>query len=109
MLVSVEKQAISATKSNVAVERSDTFTKLVRRESGAVENCLQKHGDYVWALARAYTASIPEAEALTEQIFAAVWEHAERYDIDICDEKAFISALACRLILRRRLDKHSKI
>ena len=94
---------ISGINSDEPVEKRNVFDRLMRREHGAADDCLKEHGNYVWALAKLHSSSAQEAAQMAEEIFADIWKYAERFDVDICDEKAFVKMIALRyLVLRRK-------
>ena len=55
----------------------------------------------MWSLARRSCASEAEAEALTRDIFAQLWQQAARYEPSIGSEPLFITTVARRWLLDR--------
>lgn len=55
----------------------------------------------MWSLARRSCASEAEAEALTRDIFAQLWQQAARYEPSIGSEPLFITIVARRTVLDR--------
>jgi RNA polymerase sigma-70 factor (ECF subfamily) len=55
----------------------------------------------VWSLARRSCASEAEAEALTRDIFAQLWQQAARYEPSIGSEPLFITIVTRRWLLDR--------
>jgi DNA-directed RNA polymerase specialized sigma24 family protein len=62
---------------------------------------MDTYGNFIWALARKFTASDEEAEAATREIFIDIWQYAERRGKTQSAENTLIS-----LIARRRLIKY---
>jgi DNA-directed RNA polymerase specialized sigma24 family protein len=54
-------------------------------------------------MAKKFTDSIEDAEAITRQIFLDIWRYAERFEQTDFDELVFIT-----LIARRQLRKYSE-
>ncbi len=70
--------------------------RLAQSDKSAVQDCIDKYGSLIWAFAKTKTTSLEEAEFLTLEIFKDIWKYAERFDLERCDETAFIAAIAHR-------------
>ena len=66
----------------------------------AVKDCIDAHGDFIWALARKLTRSRAEAEAATEQIFIDIWRYCERERNTQSTEKKLIAMIALRRLIK---------
>ncbi|MGI8883117.1 MAG: RNA polymerase sigma factor [Pyrinomonadaceae bacterium] len=75
--------------------------RIENKDRTAVEDCIDTYGNFIWALARKFTASREEAEAATQEIFIDIWRYSERADQLQPAEDVLIA-----LIARRRLIKH---
>ena len=76
------------------------FQRLAEKDRTAVTDCIDVYGNFIWALARKFTASSEEAEAAAQEIFIDIWRYAERADQTQSPENLLIA-----LIARRRLIK----
>jgi len=75
--------------------------RIGNKDRTAVEGCIDTYGNFIWALARKFTASREEAEAATQEIFIDIWRYSELGDKSQSAEDVLIA-----LIARRRLIKH---
>ena len=75
--------------------------RIGNKDRTAVEDCIDTYGNFIWALARKFTASREEAEAAAQEIFNDIWRYAERADQPQSAESVLIA-----LIARRRLIKY---
>jgi RNA polymerase sigma-70 factor, ECF subfamily len=70
-------------------------------DPAAVQQCIARYGSLVWSLARRSCASETEAEALTRDIFAQLWQQAARHEPGVGSEPLFITIVARRHLLDR--------
>jgi RNA polymerase sigma-70 factor (ECF subfamily) len=70
-------------------------------DPAAVQQCITRYGSLVWSIARRSCASEAEAEVLTRDIFAQLWQQAARYEPSIGSEPLFITIVARRHLLDR--------
>lgn len=70
-------------------------------DPAAVQQCITRYGSLVWSLARRSCASDAEAELLTRDIFAQLWQQAPRYEPSIGSEPLFVTIVARRYLLDR--------
>jgi RNA polymerase sigma-70 factor (ECF subfamily) len=94
-MTALATRTIKKTKSLTILQR------IANKDQTAVEDCIDTYGNFIWALARKFTASTEEAEAATEEIFIDIWRYSERGDKPQSVESVLIS-----LIARRRLIKY---
>ncbi len=71
------------------------------KDKTAVKDCVDVYGNFIWALARKFTASTEEAEAAAQEIFHDIWRYSERAEKVQSAESVLIA-----LIARRRLIKY---
>ena len=75
------------------------FRRIAEKDENAVKDCVDTYNNFIWALARKFTASTPEAEAATRMIFMDIWRYSKQSsDHPPSDEEVLIA-----LIARRRL------
>jgi DNA-directed RNA polymerase specialized sigma24 family protein len=87
-------------------QRADSVSVLQRAAQGdraAVEDCIENYGSLIWSMAKKFTASIEDAEAVTREIFLNIWRYAARFEQADFDEMLFVT-----LIARRQLSKYSE-
>lgn len=77
------------------------FQRIAERDKSAVADCVEIYGNFIWAMARKFTASREEAEAATLEIFKDIWQYSRRADQTETAENVLIA-----LIARRRLMRH---
>lgn len=77
------------------------FQRIAGKDKTAVKDCIDTYGNFIWALARKFTASTEEAETATEEIFLDIWRYAGRFDSTKFDEAAFIALVAHRRLIKR--------
>jgi DNA-directed RNA polymerase specialized sigma24 family protein len=94
-MTALATRTIQKTKSLTILER------IAKKDKTAVRNCVDTYGNFIWALARKFTASREEAEAAAQEIFIDIWRYTERADQAQSAENLLIT-----LIARRRLIKH---
>ena len=66
----------------------------------AVENCIDRYGNFVWAMARKFTASRQAAETATQEIFSDIWKYSERSGEIRSLEEKIVSRIALRRLMR---------
>lgn len=77
--------------------------RIAARDKTAVEECLNKHGGVVWALAKHFTDSREEAENAALGIFLDLWKLSDRFDAFDCCETDFVVLIARRWLMKRRM------
>jgi RNA polymerase sigma-70 factor (ECF subfamily) len=70
-------------------------------DSQAVEECVDKYGGLVWAIARKMLRNPDEAEDAVQEIFVDIWKNAARFDESKSSETTFIAMIARRRIIDR--------
>ena len=74
--------------------------KISNHENGAVNECLEYYGSFIWAIAKKYSQSKTDAEKAVREIFLDIWGNAKNFDGDNFEEQAFIARIALRRLLK---------
>lgn len=77
------------------------LSRIARFDQKAVQECVNKYGNLIWALAKQMTGSASEAEKIVPEIFTDVWKSAAFYDSELAEEAVWITMIA-----RRRLSEY---
>lgn len=80
---------------------STLFQRIAEGDKTAVPECLDAHGNLVWAAAKKLTRSIAEAETAAQEIFLDLWNHAARFDSAKHDETEFVNLIVRRWLLKK--------
>jgi len=75
--------------------------RITNKDRTAVKDCVDAYGNFIWALARKFTASREEAEAAAQEIFIDIWQYAERGDKTQSAENLLIALIARRRLMKR--------
>ena len=75
--------------------------RIAAGEPSALKECIDAYGPGIWAVARRRIGDEHEAEEAVQDVFAAIWEHAERFDARKGSEKTFVMTLARRRVIDR--------
>ncbi len=100
LISDVNRMKISENRSSIEENDQMILQRVACFERNAVGECLEKYGNFIWALAKTYTDTTEEAEEAVEKIFLDIWQNAGFYDSVKMDEKTFVLLMA-----RRRLRK----
>ena len=100
LISDVNRMKIPENRSSIEENDQMILQRVACFERNAVGECLEKYGNFIWALAKTYTDTTEEAEEAVEKIFLDIWQNAGFYDSVKMDEETFIL-----LIARRRLRK----
>ena len=90
----------SATRKIQKTETSTILQRIAERDKTAVNDCIDTYGNFIWALARKFTASTNEAEAATEEIFIDIWRYCERARNTQSIEEKLIAMIALRRLIK---------
>ena len=74
--------------------------RIAKKDKTAVKDCVDAYGNFIWALARKFTASTEEAEAAAQEIFTDIWRYAECADKAQSAESVLITLIARRRLIR---------
>jgi len=97
----------STVQPNQGMEFSNVLPRVAEGDRIAIADCIDKYGNFIWALAKKFTDSIEDAEAVTQEIFIAIWCYAVRFEQTNSDELLFITNIACRQ-LRKHLENSNQ-
>ncbi len=81
-------------------ETSTILRRIAEKDKTAVKDCIDAYGNFIWALARKFTASREEAEAATEEIFIDIWRYCERARSTQSIEEKLIAMIALRRLIK---------
>lgn len=89
-----------ATRIIKKTETSTILQRIAAKDKTAVNDCIEAYGNFIWALAKKFTASTGEAEAATEEIFIDIWRYRERGRNIETIEKKLIAMIALRRLAK---------
>lgn len=89
----------SAEETIQKAETSSIMLRITEKDKTAVKDCIDTYGNYIWAMARKFTASSKEAEAATENIFADIWRYCWRESDAQSTEEKLITMIALRRLI----------
>ena len=78
---------------------------VAQADKSAVKQCVDKYGDMIWAMARKFTDTIEDAEAVTQKIFLNIWRYAARFEETNFDELLFITIIARRQLRKYKVNQ----
>ncbi len=99
--VNFPNEAASGSQTNNGQTSPAIFKRIVETDKTAARECLEAHGNLVWALAKKLTRSTEEAETATLEIFLDIWKCAYRFDSTKHDETDFVILIARRWLIKR--------
>lgn len=76
--------------------------QVARGEPKAVAVLLERYGGLVYSLARRFSYSPAEVDDAVQEVFAAVWQSAARFDPGLGAEETFVATVARRRLIDRR-------
>ncbi len=82
---------------------SDILQRIAQRDKTALKDSVDNYGDLIWSMAKKFTDTTEDAEAITQAIFLNIWRYASRFEETNFDELLFISVIA-----HRQLRKYSE-
>jgi DNA-directed RNA polymerase specialized sigma24 family protein len=86
------------------IQKTETLTilhRIAEKDKTAVKDCIDAYGNFIWALAKKFTASNEEAEAATTEIFTDIWQYADRTrSTPQSTEKKLIAMIALRRLIK---------
>jgi RNA polymerase sigma-70 factor (ECF subfamily) len=87
---------------------SSILQRVARGETGAVQECIERYGPLVYALARRFARDAHAIEDAVQETFLQLWQAAPRYDATRCNEATFVAMIARRrfIDLKRRTERH---
>jgi DNA-directed RNA polymerase specialized sigma24 family protein len=90
----------SATRTIQKTKSLTILQRIENKDRTAVQDCIDSYGNFIWALARKFTASREEAEAATLEIFQDIWRYSKRADEPQSAEDMVASQIARRRLIR---------
>jgi len=90
----------SANRTSQKTKSLTILQRVANKDRTAVKDCIDTYGNFIWALARKFTASREEAEAATLEIFQDIWRYSKRVDKFQSAEDMVISQIARRRLIR---------
>ena len=90
----------SATQIIQKTNRSTILQRVIERDDTAVKDCIETYGNFIWALAKKYTASSVEAEIATRKIFIDIWQYCGSPDKSPSVEEKLIALIALRGLIK---------
>lgn len=84
--------------------------RLHRKEKDAVADCINAHGNKIWAFSKLHTRSNQEAEELAKEIFQDIWIYAERNEASSgTSEELIIQQISFRRLLKHKWRRFNRI
>lgn len=82
-------------------EPTPLLPSVAKGDQAAVAACIDRYGGLVWSLARQFISIEADAEDAVQEIFVALWTHADRFDATRAGEATFVSMIARRRLIDR--------
>lgn len=98
-----------ATQTTQKTKSLTILQRIADQDRTAVRDCIDAYGNFIWALARKFTASREEAEAATLEIFQDIWRYSNRADELQSAEDLVISQIVRRRLVRYLQQNQTKI
>ena len=68
--------------------------RVARREAQAMKECIDAFGGLVWSIARRFVQPDSETEDVVQEVFAELWQKADRFDATRASEATFVGLIA---------------
>jgi DNA-directed RNA polymerase specialized sigma24 family protein len=78
----------------------DVLQRPAEKDKTAVADCVDAYGNFIWALARKFTASNEEAAAAAQEIFTDIRQYSERAEQAQSPEDMLTALIARRRLIR---------
>lgn len=94
------------------VDEPSILQRIASGEAAGLDACIDTYGPAIWAIARRRLSDAHDAEEAVQDVFAAIWDSANRFDPHKGSEKTFVLTVARRRIIdraRRRAPPVSEI
>ena len=75
-----------ATRTILKMKSLTILQRITNKDQTAVVDCVDAYGNFIWALARKFTASSVKTEAAAQKIFTDIWRHIERGEIQSAEK-----------------------
>lgn len=93
----------STVQTKKSVSSSNVLQRASEGDRTAIKECIDNYGNVIWSMAKKFTDSTADAEAVTEEILLNIWQYAARREETNFDELLFITIIA-----RRQIRKYSE-
>jgi DNA-directed RNA polymerase specialized sigma24 family protein len=93
----------STVQTKQTVDSSDMPLGVVG-DCAAAGQYIDNYGNLIWSMAKKFTDSNEDAEAVTREIFLNIWRYAARFEETDFDELLFVTIIACHQ-LRKYTEK----
>jgi len=84
---------------------SAILQRIAQRDKTALKESIASYGNLIWAMAKKFTDSTEDAEAVTQEIFLNIWRYAARFEETNFDELLFITIIARRQLSKYKVDQ----
>lgn len=84
---------------------SDILQRIAQRHKSALKDSIDSYGDLIWAMAKKFTDTTKDAEAVTQEIFLNIWRYAARFEETNFDELLFITIIARRQLRKYKINQ----
>lgn len=92
--------AVVAIRTIQITNTSTILQRIGEKDKTAVKDCIDTYGNFIWTLARKYTATKEEAETAAQEIFIDIWQNAECSELSRTSEKLLIAKIALRRLIK---------
>ncbi len=79
--------------------------RIAQRDKTALRDSIENYGDLIWAMAKKFTDTTEDAEAVTQEIFHYIWRYAARFEETNFDELLFITIIARRQLRKYKVNQ----
>jgi DNA-directed RNA polymerase specialized sigma24 family protein len=100
-------KASSTVQTNQGADSTSVLQRVANGDRTAVEECIDNYGNLIWSMAKKFTDTTEDAEAVTSEIFLNIWRYAARFEETDFDELLFITLIAHRQ-LRKYLENFNQ-
>jgi RNA polymerase sigma-70 factor (ECF subfamily) len=76
--------------------------RIAAGDESAVAELMKRYGGLVYALARRFSSERADLEDAVQEVFAAIWKAANKYDPALGTEDTFVSMVTRRRLIDRR-------
>ncbi len=85
---------------------SAILQRIAQKDKTALKDSIHSYGDLIWAMAKKFTDTNEDAEAVTQEIFLNIWRYAARFEEADFDELLFIAVIARRQLRKYKVNSH---
>ncbi len=84
---------------------SAILQRIAQRDETALKESIASYGDLIWSMAKKFTDTTEDAEAVTHKIFLNIWRYAARFEETNFDELLFITIIARRQLRKYKVNQ----